>query len=139
MLIAANADVNRTDKAGVCPLGIAIQSGRDAVTSVLLEAGATLSDEGHKMMTHAMMDACATGNVAEARRLIASRADLDAAPRDGRTVLHVAAARGQTEIVRLLVESGANVDLTDRWGRTALSDAKIEWAASKEMISLLER
>jgi ankyrin repeat protein len=71
--------------------------------------------------------------------LIAKGADIKAVCRDGRTLLHCAAAGGLVELMDRLIEAGFPVDGPDRYGRTPLikaaeagSDKAAEFLLSRE-------
>ena len=56
------------------------------------------------------------GDVAAVRKLIAQRADVNAAQGDGMTALHWAAERGDTALTSLLLKAHANVKAVTRIG-----------------------
>ena len=70
--------------------------------------------------TDALFKAAKTNNVAEARRLIADGADVNAKSYLGLTVLMVAAGNNFVDVARLLLAVGADVDAADNYGETAL-------------------
>jgi ankyrin repeat protein len=76
-------------------------------------------------------------DVAAARRVIASGADVNAPDRSGMTALHFAAQAGSLQVARLLLESGARVDDQDRNGNTALFTAVFNSRGEGPMIQLL--
>ncbi len=66
------------------------------------------------------------GDIVNLRRLIAAGVPIEAAGRDGRTPLILAAAAGNLETVSALLAVGANVNAQDHAGSTAL-----HWAAQR--------
>jgi hypothetical protein len=71
------------------------------------------------------------------RMLVVAGAQIDAADREGRTVLHIAAARGSAAPdVRALIDAGVSLTARDRRGRTP-RDVAVEKSAGDEMIRLL--
>jgi ankyrin repeat protein len=63
------------------------------------------------------------GDLAEVRRLIAARADVNAPGRDGSTALLWAAYNGNLEMTRALLAAGAKPDIANRYGLTPLLQA----------------
>eukprot|EP00965_Chrysotila_dentata_P166453 5495706-Pleurochrysis_carterae.AAC.1 len=70
-----------------------------------------------------MCAAAAAGDVRKLRLVVQADKDVNEAPYDGRTALHVAAAEGHEEVVAFLLDAKADVERVDRWGATALDDA----------------
>lgn len=97
MLIKSGADVNTVDRTtNLRPLLIAVQSNRQSMARILLEAGASVDQRASK---HA--------------------ADCDAEP----TPLILGAASRAPSCVKLLLEHGASVHEVDAEGKTALARA----------------
>jgi uncharacterized protein len=69
-------------------------------------------------------DAAMRGDKAALQKLIAAKADVNAAQADGATALHWAVYKGDKEMVGLLVRAGANPKAANRQGSTPL------WLAS---------
>jgi ankyrin repeat protein len=65
-------------------------------------------------------DAVMRGDTASVRKLVASKADVNAAQVDGATALHWAVYRDDVETANLLLSVGANVEATNREGTTPL-------------------
>ncbi|KAM6972956.1 glutaminase liver isoform, mitochondrial [Aplochiton taeniatus] len=78
--------------------------------------------EGYQIMN--VLLAAYKGDVLSLRRYFLSGVNVNAVDYDGRSALHVAAAKGREEVIRFLVENtGACYSLRDRWGNTALQEA----------------
>ena len=88
-----------------------------AVAAVFLLATATFA---HALTEPDLVAAVRTGDLAEARALIAADADPDAPQGDGATALHWAAHRGDVEAAALLIEAGADVNAANALGATPL-------------------
>ena len=71
----------------------------------------------------------------EVRRLLAEKANVNAAAKDGRTPLHLAAEAGDREIVRALLDGKADLNPKDAAGRTPVERAARE--DSEDVVSLL--
>ncbi|CAO2197086.1 unnamed protein product [Urochloa humidicola] len=79
--------------------------------------------------------AAARGDCGEVRRL--GPEALAARDREGRTVLHAAAAAGEAEAVAVLVDMGADTAAADARGRTAMDVAREK--GYQEVVDVLER
>jgi ankyrin repeat protein len=75
-------------------------------------------------------DAAMRGDKAAVQKLIAAKADVNAAQADGATALHWAVYRGDKQLVGLLVRAGANPKAASREGSTPLWLASINGDAS---------
>jgi len=82
-------------------------------------------------------DAAMRGDKAAVRKLIASKADVNAAQADGATALHWAVYRGDRELVNELIRAGANPKAANREGATPLWLAAVNGDAAV-IASLLE-
>ena len=71
----------------------------------------------------ALLQACASGDLAQVEEITGAGVDVNCADYDDRTPLHLAAAEGRGPIVALLLEKGARADVKDRFGRTPLDEA----------------
>mmetsp|Transcript_10099 Transcript_10099/g.17045 ORF Transcript_10099/g.17045 Transcript_10099/m.17045 type:complete len:201 (-) Transcript_10099:234-836(-) len=69
---------------------------------------------------------CATGDLADVKRLILNGIDVNKQDYDGRSALHLAASEGHLEIIKELEGCGRLTDLNpvDRWGNTPMDDAR---------------
>ena len=70
-------------------------------------------------------DAVQRGDRAAVQKLIASKADVNAAQADGATALHWAVYREDVELIDTLIRAGASVSVTNRAGVTPLSMASL--------------
>ena len=70
-------------------------------------------------------DAARRGDIGAVRKLIAAKADVNAAQIDGATALHWAVHRGDVEMTDALLRAGAKVDAANRVGMTPLAMAAI--------------
>ena len=71
----------------------------------------------------ALTKAVKAGDLAAVRKLIAARADVNAASGDGSTPLLWAAHSSNVELARVLIKAGARVDVANNYGVTPLLDA----------------
>lgn len=71
----------------------------------------------------ALADAAEQRDWTNARKLLRTGIDVNAAQIDGTTALHWAAYHDNAEIVALLVRAGANVNVTNRYGVPPLAEA----------------
>jgi hypothetical protein len=86
--------------------------------------------------TLSLVKAVYRGNVAEARALLDSGADVNWRSRDGWPLLHYAVSGGHAEAVRLLLKAGADVNAQTRDGVTPVINA-IEWGYAEVVEVLL--
>jgi uncharacterized protein len=76
-----------------------------------------------------LISAAKAGDRTTVRRLLDSRADVDATEPDGTTALHWAVRSDDGEMVQLLLRAGAKVDAANRYGVTPLRLAAINGSA----------
>jgi len=121
-LLEAQADPNRTDALGICPLYLACHHGYKDIVKVLHHHSRTNINlqigEDAKGET-ALIRACFQGFAEIVKELLGERpsdgiddmdgpgADVMVRTREGLTALHAAARTGNVEIVQALVEAGA--------------------------------
>jgi len=77
-----------------------------------------------------LIDAVRARDLATVQKLIAARADLNAAQPDGTTALHLAAHQDAVDVVQALIRAGANVKAANRYGATPLWLASINGSAA---------
>jgi ankyrin repeat protein len=123
--LAAGADPDARDRAGVPVVAIAASRGWADGVAALVAAGADPSQQvrGPKRGDFhgpLLNLPAANGSLETARVLIEAGAALDAADKTGLTALMCAAHQGHAAIVRLLTDSGAALELRDCEGFTAL-------------------
>ena len=70
--------------------------------------------------------------------LLEHGADVNAKSRDGGTALHTAAFLGRAETVKLLLDKGADTTLRNNMGGTAIDGARLDWAFTKGILSMLQ-
>jgi ankyrin repeat protein len=90
-----------------------------AVLSVVILLVTIVSAGGDSPVTKAVK----AGDVAGLRKLVASRADVNAASGDGSTPLLWAAHSSDLEMAKMLIAAGAKVDVANNYGITPLLDA----------------
>jgi ankyrin repeat protein len=113
-----SAEVNLRDRRGATPLMYAAAIGSAEALTLLLNAGADVKARND-------FDAAAliwaAGDPVKSRILIEHGADVNAASKQGRRPLMMAARRdGNADLVRLMLAKGAIADVKDTRGNTAL-------------------
>lgn len=119
-LIAHGANVNARDRFGGTPRDDAVRHGQEAITTYLLEKGATHPAEAFELE---LIYACSKGNVDQVTRLLRNKINPNCCDYDGRSPLHLAVAIKSSTLVNMLLEFGADPLVKDRFGGTPLSDA----------------
>jgi ankyrin repeat protein len=109
---------------GFSPLGIAITRGQEASFSMLVDAGAMVSNawpeiRGHALHCCAMYPSPAATSIAKFI-LKHDRKAVHARDKGGRTPLHCAAFREHNELVELLIKARADIVVRDADGYTPL-------------------
>ncbi len=87
-----------------------------AIVAVILVGSAHAQSAG----TSPVIEAVKQGNAATLRALIAKKADVRAAERDGTTALHWAVRADDSTLVDLLLRAGADANATNRYGVSPL-------------------
>src|SRR5688572_22099206 len=72
-----------------------------------------------------LLDAAEAGDRATALKLLAQKANPNAAGPDGTTAIMYAAHNGDLELVQALIKAGANVKLRNQFGTSAITEAAI--------------
>ncbi|KAJ1286041.1 hypothetical protein BS78_03G323600 [Paspalum vaginatum] len=101
----------------------------------LLEPPQPAAPDAEQLAPPPLHAAAARGDCGEVRRL--GPEALAARDREGRTVLHAAAAAGEAEAVAVLVDMGADTSAADARGRTPLDVARDK--GYQEVVEVLER
>lgn len=135
-LLNNGANVNVYDRFGGSPRDDAIRYGRDDITELLIEAGASKPAEAFELE---LIQMCSKGDIEGVRRLLNNKVDPNCCDYDRRTPLHLAVDIKNVDIVKLLLKSGADQHRVDRFGNSPLSDAnrrKVR-VGSDEILELL--
>jgi len=119
------ADPNVSDRYGGTPLDDAIRSGNQKVVDFLKDNGGLRGKTAeYADPDFLLLQAGATGDLMQLKRMHAENVDMSLTNDDSRTALHLAAANGHIACVQELVENmGVDVNAEDRWGGTPLDDA----------------
>ena len=128
-LLAAGADINKTNHDANTPLCCAAGAGQLEIVDVLLKAHADIR------IATPLCNAARGGNVGVVTLLLEAGADINGADGRGYTPLSWAAGNGHTEIVTILLAAGADKELTNATGYTPLTYA--DRAGHAEIVSLL--
>lgn len=130
---------------GRTPLHIAAAAGRPEMVTLISTKGADLSagPESPLLTTLNYPDHAAASDMS--RFLLMNASDPNARRRDGKTALHLAAARGYDDMVQMLIHRGAATDVRDADGKTPLDVATgpaiptLQHASSIERVSYARR
>ena len=114
-LLAAGADLKRTDSSGFSPLGNALAQKHNDITILLIKRGATKN----------LFDAAFSGDTETVAALINKDKSLVSATNaDGLSVPEIAAARGDDQMLKLLLDSGMSSNFKNELtGKTLLEAA----------------
>ena len=115
-MLARGMDPNTVDPNGDPVLLIAVRSGWETTTDMLLAAGAKV-DAKNRFGDRPLMVAAINGNLAMCKKLVARGANPNL---PGWTPLIYAATNNQIEVMRYLIEVGADVNAESPNGTTAL-------------------
>lgn len=116
----ASDEVNRINKEGYTPLGIAAELGNEQIVQALLNAGADANFGGIVSPLH---EAVLNDHVQIVELLLRNNADINAPDEEGTTPLMMAVAGGRLELVEYLVDRGADVNRRNDYGDTVLDCA----------------
>ena len=125
LLIGMQAQVDVVDRWGNVPLQDAMRQGHRDIVEVLRQAGAQLSRDS---AAETELRACALaskGDLQGLSNLIECGVALNAADRDGRTPLHLAAAAGHLDAVDYLILKSADINAQDLKGDTPMGLAML--------------
>ena len=126
-LIAAGADVNIGDEAGLTPLMVAANyEGPDFLEMVklMINAGAKVDVQDETGMTALMKAAMNHHKPETIRYLVSKGADINAKTLQGETALMIASRTARSEVVAYLIEAGADLKAKNEKGQTAMAVAK---------------
>ncbi|MDR2403116.1 MAG: ankyrin repeat domain-containing protein [Spirochaetaceae bacterium] len=115
--ISLGAEVDAEDNQGRTPLGISAEKMDGATGRVLTGAGADIHHSFNNTTTIAKHGIEVRGEFLEALLVPAS---LESADKEGRTILHLAAAAGNVQSTEMILRAGASVQNKDAAGNTAL-------------------
>lgn len=116
-----SADINAFNADGYQMLGLAAFFGHLALTTALLERGASVSTASSNAQRVTPLHSAVAGKYLEiARVLIAHGADVNAVQQGGFTPLHAAAQHGHVQMIDVLLKAGADRHAKTDAGMTAL-------------------
>ncbi len=124
---------------GRTPLHIAAAAGKPALVTFFTTRGADLSAGPESPLLSAVDHPDRAAATEMAQFLLMNASDPNAKRRDGKTALHLAAARGNDEIVTMLIHRGANPEIRDADGRLAVDVATGEAVAVLHKTAAIER
>merc|ERR1711879_283446 len=125
-MIERGASVFLLDELGRSALSLAIKSNFNIIASVLVKAGASLSDEEMNSFEDTWFISAEEGNVKSITSLLLGKFDFMRTNEDGLTALMLAAKNGHKQVIEALIEAGASVDKQEvETGNTALHYACI--------------
>lgn len=126
--------INAVSPQGYTPLLLATYRGNNEVANYLIDNGANINlTTGFGTI---VMAAIVKKNTAVLEKLIAAKADINAADDNGLTPLMLAVQFQQLETVALLLKSGAKKDSKDKAGKTAFEYATE--SGNENLIKLLK-
>jgi ankyrin repeat protein len=109
-LLAHGANVNAVEQKGFTPLFFALRSKNNDAAMALLNAGADykaiLPDDGTSIAAAAIME----GNTPFASEVVSRGVDLNQRDKEGRQLIHVAAANGNADVIKLILAKGGNAN-----------------------------
>eukprot|EP00040_Diaphanoeca_grandis_P024323 m.133538 g.133538 ORF g.133538 m.133538 type:complete len:960 (-) comp29681_c0_seq2:421-3300(-) len=113
-----NCNVNHKDHDDHTPLADAVHGNHLQVVAFLKGMGGRV-DVSHGQLC----ELAACGDVDALDRLFTAGVDVNTADYDGRTALHIGAAKGNADVVEMVLSHKANINVKDRHGGTPLDDA----------------
>ncbi len=109
-LTSHGANVNAVEEKGFTPLFFALRSKKNDAAMALLNAGAdvkaVLPADGTSIAAAAVIE----DNVAFAREAVNKGADLSQHDKEGRELIHIAAASGNAELVKVVLAKGGDAN-----------------------------
>ncbi|PGH07901.1 hypothetical protein AJ80_07941 [Polytolypa hystricis UAMH7299] len=128
VLIAGGADINYSPDTPAHwshPLHCAVDSSKEEIVKLLLDAGADVNVKNANGDTP-LHSAAGSSKEEIVRLLLDAGADIDDMTKSGSTPLHSAVSACREDIVKLLLDAGANVDDMTKAGYTPLDYAVLE-------------
>lgn len=126
------------DRWGNSPLHDALRNGHKPVIQYLRTVGGAMKAD--PAVVQELMSAATDGNYVKLEEIVQAGVSIDTADTNGRTALHMAAAKGNKDAVAWLLRHGANVNAIDAFGNSPLQDAQRgESKAKREVIKLLQQ
>ena len=122
LLLAAGADVNKTNDAGVTVLMMLDDDATSDLIWDLINAGAKVNLKDKSGAT-ALMQVADSNNPEALKTLLDAGAEVNAKNEEGQTALMLAASEGLVNNVRALVLAGADINVTDKEKKDALAHA----------------
>jgi len=120
IFMLASADPNTKDKFGISPLIRAIEYGRDAVASLLVERGANINMSEDTIGLGPLHLAAAKNRHVIVEMLLRNNVDILIQDHNHWTPLHYAAANGHSNIAVTLLDHDAQINAIDNEGITPL-------------------
>lgn len=124
---------------GRTPIHIAAAAGRPEMVTLISTKGADLSAGPESPLLIALNHPDHTTASDMSRFLLINASDPNARRRDGKTALHLAAARGYDDMVQMLIHRGAVTDVRDSDGKTPLDVATGSAIPVLQRASLIDR
>lgn len=123
VLLAAHPKLNRKNQYGETALMMATYRKQTGMVKALLDAGATVNQEGWAPLHYAAF----AGHLEGLKLLLEAGADVNAKAAEGSTPLIMAARDGHTDVIALLLKYKADPNVVNESGMTAL-----RWAIRRE-------
>ena len=118
-MIDIRVDINRVEKYGACPLGMASGRGFTDIVELLIQKGAKIDTQDTEKWTP-LMFACQTGHENIVEILINNGANVNNKSKIGITPIYLAVKHDYFYIAKLLLDNGANIKI----GLSSLEAAK---------------
>lgn len=136
-LIGRGLDINSVDKKGNTPLHYALSFSNFEMATVLIEAGANLSQRNSNGYSPLHLAIQSHSPIDMIKILLLKGADVNIKDLDGSTPLHEAVINGDMSVIEILIDYGADITAKDYMGDTPL-DLAIAFK-KKDAIEFLQR